>query len=211
MLERLERVLRALDTKQPLDTDSSNWLRQAIIRHILEGVSLDRALNLSGSRSKFSMDRRNYCIVKAAQVLEQNYPDQSIWQLAERLAELLARFSAVRWGRLEFKPEPDDLSALDRWLFRALKTGQKPVGHNQVYNILLKNVGGSNFSQLVINFYHRNKLDTQIMTKQQRPIGRRITDAEALAFWEKRHKAQAERRQREHEAAAEEMRRRLAL
>lgn len=50
------------------------------------------------------------------------------------------------------------------------------------------------------------------MTQHQpRKPGRRISDEETKAFWEKRHKAQAERRQREREAAAGEMRRRLAL
>lgn len=159
MLDRIERLLVALDSGQIEDPDLSNWLRQAIVRHIREGVSLDKGLNVSGSRSKYLLDRRDFCLICAAQVLEQDSPG-SIWHRSARLAELLARFHDGRWRLLEFKPEPDDLDELDRWLFRALKTGQKVIGHKQVYNILVKSVGRSNFSNLAIDCYRQNyKLD----------------------------------------------------
>lgn len=157
MLDRLERLLSALDSGQIEDPKLSNWLRQGIVRHIREGVSLDQALNLTGTRSKFLLARRDYCLIRAAQVLEQDDPAKSIWQRAERLAELLALFHDGRWQVLQFEPEPKlELDKLDRWFFRMLKTGQKVIGHKQIYNILVKSVGRSNFSNLAIDCYRQN-------------------------------------------------------
>lgn len=214
MLDRLERLLWALDSGQVEDPELSSWLHQAIIRHLREGVSLDKALNIAGSRSKFLRYRRDYCLVHAAKVLERDDPAQSIWHRSAKLAELLALFHDGRWQVLQFKPEPGDLDELHQWFFRTLKAVGKPIGHRSVYETLLKNVGGFRFSKLVVNFYHHNKLDEQVMTKHEHEHlkpGRRISDEEAKAFWDRRHAQQAEQKRKRREAEAEAAKLRIML
>jgi hypothetical protein len=175
MLERIERLLTALDQRQPLDDDLSNWLRQAIIRHIRHGTSLDEALNIGGCRGKFLLERRDYCLVQAWRILERDDPTGSHWARSSRLEDLLKRFHAGRWRHLEMNPEPEVIDELSRWLLRALKTGRGVVGQRAIDNIL-KNAMGSNFNQMVVNFYHpNNKIDEPIMSTPRQPAGKRVT------------------------------------
>lgn len=196
MLERLERVLRALDSGQPLDADISSWLGQAIIRHISDGTSLDVALNIGGCRGKFLLERRDYCLVRAWRLLERDDPTESHWARSGRLEDLLKRFHAGRWRHLEMQQEPEILDDLSRWLFRALKTGRGLVGQRAIENIL-KNAAGSNFNPLVVNFYHPNRFIKTIMSTQKQPDGKRVTDEMARQIWAKRHRQTEIMKQRE--------------
>lgn len=202
MLERLERVLWALDNKQPLDDDLSNWLGQAINRHISDGTTLDAALNIAGCRGKFLQARRDYCLVQAWRLLERDDPTESHWARSGRLEDLLNRFHAGRWRHLEMLPEPEFLDELSRWIFRTLKTGRGVVGQRTIENIL-KNAADSNFNQLVVNFYHPNRFDKTIMTTQEQPAAKRVTNEMVRDIWAKRHRLTENWKQLEREAQSQ--------
>lgn len=209
MLERLERLLRALDTKQPLDADLSSWLCQAITRHISDGTSLDAALNIGGCRAKFLLERRDYCLVQAWRLLERDDPTESHWARSGRLEDLLKRFHAGRWRHLEMQPEPEFLDELSRWMFRALKTGRGVVGQRAIENIL-KNAAGSNFNQMVVDFYYHNNFYTPTMTTQKTEP-KRVTPEMSDRIWQKRRALTDSWKQREREMQIAEAKRRMQL
>ncbi|WP_404355579.1 hypothetical protein [Methylotuvimicrobium sp. KM1] len=209
MLERVERLLKSLDQRKPLDDDLSSWLTQAFRRHIETGVDLGAALNIGGCRAEFLRARRDYCIERAWRILEREEPGGSHWARSGRLKDLIKRFHAGRWQHLELKPEPESMDDLSRWILRSLKTGQGLIGQRRIDDIL-KNNDGSNFNQIVVNFYHWNQFYRSNMT-EQKSNPKRVTDEMARDIWAKRHRLTENWKQREREAAAEEMRRRVSL
>lgn len=136
----LRRLAAAVEARRPLPDDVADWIA-AGLREYLDagaGTSLDRALGLKGAgvRSFATIERhrrRNAALMAALEFAHDGEPTPA-GERAGRLAEAVRRFKRRKWPRIQHLEEPPTgLSALEKRLFRAFRTGMRiPESDRQI-------------------------------------------------------------------------------